>query len=152
VNLTYEYRLYPRKAEVKALQTLLEQGREVYNLALAQSKTVYETSGEHQGGINQWDYFREWRKQPGTLLNASSLQHLLRRLDKAYAAFFSRIKEGKTPVIPVSNHYSVSTVWTTPTAMAASWMRRNRIPVSTSTFRMWAISKSSFIAGYRRMP
>jgi hypothetical protein len=83
VNLTYEYRLYPRKAEVKALQTLLEQGREVYNLALAQCKIVYETTGEHQGGIAQSDYFREWRKQEGILLNASSLQHLLRRLDKA---------------------------------------------------------------------
>ncbi len=100
MNLTYEYRLYPRKTEIKALQTLLEQGREVYNLALAQSKTVYETTGEHQSGLAQWDYFREWRKQEGILLNASSLQHLLRRLDKAYAAFFSRIKEGKNPGHP----------------------------------------------------
>lgn len=100
MNLTYEYRLFPRKAELKLLNTLLEQGREVYNAALAQAKTVYETRREHEGGIAQWDYFREWRKQPAILLNASSLQHILRRLDKAYAAFFRRIKAGETPGHP----------------------------------------------------
>src|SRR5262249_15672673 len=34
------------------------------------------------------------------LLNASSLQHLLRRLDKAYAAFFRRINAGENPGHP----------------------------------------------------
>lgn len=97
MNLTYEYRLFPRKAEIKSLETMLEQGREVYNAALQQCKNVYETTKKHQGGLSQWDYFREWRKQPGILLNASSLQHLLRRVDKAYSAFFRRLKDGETP-------------------------------------------------------
>lgn len=100
MNLTYEYRLFTRKAEEKRLDALLEQGREVYNTALAQCKIVYETSGEHQTALDQWTYFREWRKQPGILLNASSLQHLLRRLDKAYSAFFRRIQSGEKPGHP----------------------------------------------------
>ncbi len=50
--------------------------------------------------MSQWDYFREWRKQPGILANASSVQHTLRRLDKAYTAFFRRIKNGETPGHP----------------------------------------------------
>jgi transposase len=37
---TYQYRLYPRKAERQALDRLLEQSREVYNAALAQCKTA----------------------------------------------------------------------------------------------------------------
>jgi putative transposase len=98
--LTYEYRLYPRRAEVKHLEAMLEQGREVYNAALAECKAFVrnfvsaEANGKGIKALSQWDYFREWRKQEGTLLNASSLQHLLRRLDKAYSAFFRRCKAG----------------------------------------------------------
>ena len=103
MNLTYEYRLFPRKSEAQALDKLLEQGREVYNWALAQCKTSYETSGKRATGLGQGTYFRQWRKQPGILLNASSLQQLWRRLDKSYSAFFRRIKAGETPGQPRFN-------------------------------------------------
>jgi putative transposase len=98
--LTYEYRLYPRRAEQKRLSLLLEQGRQVYNGALAECKASYEASGTGVTGVSQWDYFREWRKQEGILLNASSLQHLLRRVDKSYTAFFRRVKAGEQPGYP----------------------------------------------------
>jgi putative transposase len=97
---TYKYRLYPRKAEVRALETLLEQGREVYNSALAECKLRYQATSKGIKALQQWDYFREWRKQDGILLNASSLQHLLRRVDTAYAHFFRRCKAGETPGHP----------------------------------------------------
>jgi len=100
VKRTCEYRLYPRKAERHALELMLEQGREVYNAALAECKTAYAAAGKHQSALSQWTYFREWRKQPGILLNASSLQHILRRLDKSYSAFFRRMKAGETPGHP----------------------------------------------------
>lgn len=99
-TLTYEYRLYPRRAEVKRLEQMLEQGREVYNAALAECKAFYAANGKGIKALSQWNYFREWRKQDGILLNASSLQHLLRRLDKAYSAFFRRLKAGETPGHP----------------------------------------------------
>src|ERR1041385_6774405 len=93
---TYQYRLYPRPAERAALELLLEQSREVYNAALAQCKTAYAATGKHQSAISQWPYFRDWRNTfDELLLNASSLQHLLRRLDKAHSAFFERIKVGE---------------------------------------------------------
>src|SRR5262245_61938410 len=57
-------------------------------------------TGKHQGGLAQWDYFKGWRNRPGILLNASSLQHILRRVDKAYAGFFRRLKAGQTPGHP----------------------------------------------------
>ena len=83
MNRTYEYRLYPRKAERQHLELLLSQSREVYNAALAECTAAYAATGKHPGGLSQWAYFREWRQQDGMRLNASSVQHLLRRLDKA---------------------------------------------------------------------
>src|SRR5258707_10470204 len=100
MNRTFEYRLFLRPHERTLLEAMLEQAREVYNAALQQCKTVYEMTGKREAGISQWRYFREWRKQDGILLNASSLQHILRRLDKAYSAFFRRLKAGKTPGHP----------------------------------------------------
>jgi transposase len=98
---SYEFRLYPRKRERAALERLLEQHREVYNRALEQCKNVYEVMGKGQSALSQWDYFRDWRNAfPDLILNASSLQHTLRRLDKAFSAFFRRVKAGETPGYP----------------------------------------------------
>lgn len=100
MNRTYEYRLYPRNAEKRRLNLLLEQGREVYNAALQECKNSYEFRGEHVMAGDQREYFRDWRKQPGIILNSTTVQQILRRLDKAYAAFFRRIKKGETPGHP----------------------------------------------------
>jgi len=98
---TYEYRLYPRRAEVKALNRLLEQHSEVYNRALEQCKNGYEARGKGQSALSQWPYFRDWRNSfEDLILNASSLQHTLRKLDKAFSAFFRRVKVGETPGYP----------------------------------------------------
>ena len=105
MNRTFEYRLYPRHRERHALETVLAQSREVYNAALTECKNAYESTGQHLSAIGQWPYFREWRKQPGILLNASSLQQILRRLDKAYSAFFRRLKAGETPGHPRHKGY-----------------------------------------------
>src|SRR5688572_101726 len=101
MKYTYEFRLYPRKREEAARKTLLEQHREVYNRALEQCKNAYEATGKGQSAMSQWPYFRDWRKvYDDLILNASSLQHTLRRLDKAFAAFFRRVKAGETPGFP----------------------------------------------------
>jgi putative transposase len=101
--LTYEYRLYPRKAELERLDTMLWHGRMVYNFALEVCKNTYEAAGERIKPMALWQYFRDWRNQlpdDERLLNASSLQHILRRLDKSYAAFFRRIKAGEKTGYP----------------------------------------------------
>jgi len=59
--------------------------------------------GKGIGYSAQWAYFRDLRRgNPETFgkLNASSLQQLLRRLDKAFQAFFRRLKAGETPGFP----------------------------------------------------
>lgn len=101
--LTYKYRLYPRNREKKALDFILEQSCTIYNAALAQRRDVYEETGEGVSYIEQWTTFRDIRRaNPDTLgqVNATSLQQLLRRLDKTFKAFFRRVKAGVEPGYP----------------------------------------------------
>lgn len=100
---TYKYRLYPRNAQAQQLNFLLWQGRKVYNAALEQRIEVYRDTGESVTYPQQWTHFRDLRREnPDTLgqLNATSMQQLLRRLDKAFSAFFRRLKAGETPGFP----------------------------------------------------
>jgi putative transposase len=89
----YKYLLRPNIEQIKQLDYLLWQSRLSYNSALEQRITIYQETGR---GINygaQWTYFRDLRREnPDTLgkINASSMQHLLRRLDKSFSAFFRR--------------------------------------------------------------
>ena len=100
---TYKYLLRPNKEQILALDFLLWQSRSIYNAALEQRITSYQVMGKGIGYSAQWAYFRDLRRgNPETFgkLNASSLQQLLRRLDKAFQAFFRRLKAGETPGFP----------------------------------------------------
>lgn len=100
---TYKYRLYPTKAQARTLDFLLWQGRTLYNAALEQRITVYKETGKGVSYPQQWAHFRDLRNaNPDTLgyLNATSVQQMLRRLDKAFVAFFRRVKAGETPGFP----------------------------------------------------
>jgi putative transposase len=100
---TYKYLLRPNTEQVKILDFLLWQSRLVYNAALEQRMTTYQETSKGVGYSAQWAHFREVRRaSPATLgqVNASSLQHLLRRLDKSFAAFFRRLKAGEKPGFP----------------------------------------------------
>jgi len=100
---TYRYRLYPTKAQARTLDFLLWQGRTLYNAALEQRITAYKETGKGVSYPQQWAHFRDLRNaNPATLgqLNATSVQQMLRRLDKAFVAFFRRLKAGEAPGFP----------------------------------------------------
>lgn len=100
---TYKYLLRPKDEQAKQLDYLLWQSRLVYNLALEQHITTYRETGKGIGYTAQWSHFRDMRREnPETLgqINASSLQHLLRRLDRSFAAFFRRLRAGEKPGFP----------------------------------------------------
>lgn len=100
---TYKYELRPTDEQAQALDFLLWQARNVYNAALAQRIRTYQDTSKGIQYAGQWAHFRDERRaQPDTLgkLNASSLQQMLRRLDKAFSAFFRRVKAGETPGFP----------------------------------------------------
>ena len=100
---TFKYQLRPDEAQAQALDYLLWQARLVYNAALEQRITTYKETGKGVGYPAQWAHFRDVRRaQPDGLgkLNATSLQQMLRRLDKTFAAFFRRVKAGDKPGFP----------------------------------------------------
>jgi len=100
---TFKYLLRPSSQQAQALDFLLWQSRLVYNAALEQRIATYQESGKGINYAAQWTHFRDLRREnPDTLgrVNATSLQQLLRRLDKAFASFFRRVKAGDTPGFP----------------------------------------------------
>lgn len=95
---TYQYLLRPTAEQEVALDFLLWQGRKVWNEALQQRIEAYEQHGQTFTSMDQFPYFRDLRHaNPDTLgkLNATCMNKVLRRLDKAFQAFFRRVKAGK---------------------------------------------------------
>ena len=99
---SYKYRLYPNRSEVEALDTILETHRRLYNLALRERRDVYAAEGRSVSYGEQSARFRETRKVLPSFAatNFSSAQATLRRLDRAFMAFFRRVKSGDTPGYP----------------------------------------------------
>jgi putative transposase len=100
---TYKYLIRPSPEQEQRLDFLLWQSRLVYNAALEQRIATYQETGQGIGYRAQWVRFRDLRhNSPDTIgqLNASSLQHLLRRLDKAFTDFYRRLKAGEKPGFP----------------------------------------------------
>jgi putative transposase len=100
---TYRYLLRPNTEQARQLDFLLWQSRLVYNAALEQRITTYQATGKRVNYGTQWPHFRDLRHEnPDTLgqLNASSLQHVLRRLDKSFAAFYRRLQVGEKSGFP----------------------------------------------------
>ncbi|MBO9320202.1 MAG: transposase [Chloroflexus sp.] len=101
--LTYKYLLRPNNQQADRLVFLLEQHRIVYNHALQQRINIYKETGECIGYDTQCQHFRDIRREnPDTLglVNASSLQRTLRRLDKTYTSFFRRLQSGEKVGFP----------------------------------------------------
>jgi putative transposase len=100
---TYKYRLRPNRTQTTALERLFSQARRLYNAALEQRIVTYQETGKGIRYPAQWAHFRDQRNnhpEEYGMLNATSTQQLLRRLDKAFSAFFRRLKAGETPGFP----------------------------------------------------
>ncbi|GFP19417.1 putative transposase [Candidatus Hakubella thermalkaliphila] len=94
----FKYRLYPTKKQAGFLVFQLEGHRYLYNQALAQRKELYQQTGKGIGySLQATALLPKLRKENEQLAfcNYSSLQQTLRRLDKAFKAFFARIKSGE---------------------------------------------------------
>lgn len=98
----YNFRLYPKRKQVEVLDRTLMLCRHLYNAGLEQRITAYERVGKT---LNQYEQSRELPNIKEELpeyseLYSHSLQDVLKRLDKAYTAFFRRVKNGETPGFP----------------------------------------------------
>ena len=103
VHKTYKYKLTPTPAQVLELELVLSRCRTLYNVALEQRTTWWQRS---QG--KSATYYQQAMELPDLKaacpefaeINAQVLQDVLRRLDRAFQAFFGRIKNGETPGYP----------------------------------------------------
>jgi putative transposase len=101
VILSYRYRLYPNKAQDAALGDMLGDFCEIYNCALehrisAYAKGVAIRRYDQSAALPQ---IRRELPHQGRW-SATAQQQVLHRLDKAYAAFFGRVKRGGAAGFP----------------------------------------------------
>ena len=88
---TYKYRLYPTKKQFHLLDELLFQMQAVYNDALNERRWYWQRSRRSITYYDQWTRLRDLRHESPDemgMLNATSMQQMLRRVDKAYKAFY----------------------------------------------------------------
>jgi putative transposase len=98
---TFLYRLYPTKTQGAALTGQLREACTMYNAALQERRDAWKLAGKSIGYYDQANQLKEIRAKGFTgLANFSCCQDVLRRLDKAFQAFFRRIKAGETPGYP----------------------------------------------------
>jgi putative transposase len=102
VRKAFKYRLYPTKEQEQALAEMLNTHRHLYNRALAERKTAWE---ERQALVSYGDQSAHLKDERTTNpylagANFSSCQATLRRLERAFQAFFRRVKAGETPGYP----------------------------------------------------
>jgi putative transposase len=98
----FRYRLYPNRTQARVLAALLDGARSLYNAALEQRITEWRW---HRRSLHYFDQCKELKATRDadatlSLLNYSCCQDVLRRLHKAFDAFFRRCKAGETPGYP----------------------------------------------------
>ena len=97
------YRLYPTPKQQDALQQLLRSHQQLYNAALEERIDCYRKTGKGLSYAQQCASLTALRRECpdwASAANCSSQQMTLRRLDKAFASFFRRVKKGEAPGYP----------------------------------------------------
>jgi putative transposase len=96
------YRLYPSKTQQRGLNQTLETCRRWYNRCLAERKDIYE---QEQRTIGKYEQLRQVKTYKATNpfatpVHSHVLQTVVQDLDKAFQAFFRRVKAGEDPGYP----------------------------------------------------
>jgi len=98
---TFRYRLYPTRRQTEALTNQLNEACRLYNAALQERRDAYRHSKTSLSYYTQAAQLKHIRAE-GTLKlpNHESGQDVLRRVDRAFAAFFRRLKSTQKPGYP----------------------------------------------------
>ncbi|MDQ3699832.1 MAG: helix-turn-helix domain-containing protein [Chloroflexota bacterium] len=99
---TLAYRAYPSRAQAKRLDATLETCRRFYNVLLAERKTTYEERRETVGKTAQLRRVKERKAADPAAAGVHShvLQVVATDLDRAFGAFFRRVKAKEAPGYP----------------------------------------------------
>jgi putative transposase len=95
----YVFKLYPTRTQRAALVATLDTHRHLYNRALAERQTAYETAQRTLTYGEQSATLKAQRASNPSMArtNFSSCQRTLKRLHRAFAAFFRRVEAGAAP-------------------------------------------------------
>ena len=99
---SFKYRLYPSPAQERQLSGILETCRRWYNSCLDERKVSWE---QRQESVSKYAQLAKVKTLKATNSYASPihshiLQVVVQDLDKAFAAFFRRVKSGEKPGFP----------------------------------------------------
>lgn len=100
---SYKFLLRPTRRQEIALAACLEDHRQLYNAALEHRRTAYRMAGvtiRYGDQSAELKHIRADDPDGQGRWSFSSQQATLRRLDKAFAAFFRRVKAGQKPGFP----------------------------------------------------
>jgi putative transposase len=101
MRFAYKYRLYPTSAQAEFLEGQLREACDLYNAAKQERDDAWKTCRK---SINYYDQANQLKAMRAEgligLANFSCCQEVLRRVDKAYKAFFARVKRGEKPGFP----------------------------------------------------
>jgi putative transposase len=102
VHKTFKYKLNPTAEQEREFESVLLLCRRLYNTALEQRKTAYERCSVFLSRFDQEAGLKDIRAEMPEYAGVYShvLQDVLARLDRAFQAFFLRIREGQTPGYP----------------------------------------------------
>jgi putative transposase len=96
----YRYRLYPNKAQETILISTLETCRRLYNKALTERRDAWKDEQRRITYREQQDALPGNKNEYQQQVHSQVLQDVLRRLRKAFDAFFRRVKNGETHGYP----------------------------------------------------
>jgi putative transposase len=116
IRKTYKYQLVPTSEQERTLATVVWRYRELYNAGLQERKAAWETCGvcvSFAMQSAQLPAIKQVRPEYNEI-NAQVLQDVLHRLDRAFAAFFRRVKIGERPGYPRFQSADRYTSFTSP--------------------------------------
>ena len=98
---SYELRLRPTKAQIAAFEEIIRDSQETYNAGLQERIEAWKLQRKNVSYNDQCGELTELRKDPQFAKIAVDIQREpLRRLDRAFKAFFRRCKSGEKPGFP----------------------------------------------------
>src|SRR5258707_15131049 len=99
---TYLFRIYPTHKQIRVLEGWLVLCCEGYNAALDERKSAYRMAGVSLSYAHQCAELpgcKEVRPEPAEV-PSQVLQDVVKRVDRAFDAFFKRVEQGKKPGYP----------------------------------------------------
>lgn len=99
---TYKYRLYPRPAQEKNLLKILACTRNFYNMCVSERKWAYELEGRSVFKKEQLSQVKQYKSTfpQASQVHSHVLQVAAEDVDKAFQAFFRRVKAGEKAGYP----------------------------------------------------